>query len=118
VGFFWWLPFGSVPEISVGALAKAVKEKKGPLIVDVRSPSEFGSGHIQGAKSLSIGQLKGALAAGEIPSGQAIVAICLSAHRSIPAVRLLRANGFENAVQLAGGMMAWKRAGMPVTTKR
>ena len=36
-----------------------------------------------------------------------VVAICLSAHRSIPAARLLRAHGFPDAAQLAGGMLAW-----------
>ncbi len=114
---FWWLPFGSVPETSVTALAKAVKEKSGPMLVDVRSPGEFAGGHIKGAKSMSVGQLKAALGSNELPKGQKVVAICLSAHRSIPAVRLLRMNGFEDATQLSGGMMAWNRAGMPVSTK-
>jgi hypothetical protein len=36
-----------------------------------------------------------------------VVAICLTAHRSIPAVRLLRNRGFD-AAQLAGGMRAWR----------
>jgi rhodanese-related sulfurtransferase len=41
-----------------------------------------------------------------------VVAICLTAHRSIPAVRLLRENGFE-ARQLQGGMLAWRAAQLP-----
>jgi rhodanese-related sulfurtransferase len=44
--------------------------------------------------------------------GRRVVAICLTAHRSIPAVRLLRQAGFD-AVQLAGGMLAWRAAGFP-----
>jgi len=36
-----------------------------------------------------------------------IVAVCLSAHRSIPAVAALRDNGYVNACQLQGGMLAW-----------
>jgi rhodanese-related sulfurtransferase len=42
-----------------------------------------------------------------------VVAICLSAHRSPPGVRLLRQAGID-ARQLAGGMLAWRRAGLPV----
>jgi rhodanese-related sulfurtransferase len=45
-----------------------------------------------------------------------VVAICLTAHRSIPAVRLLRARGFE-AAQLAGGMLAWRVAGFGEETR-
>jgi len=41
-----------------------------------------------------------------------VVAICLTAHRSIPAVRLLASEGFE-ATQLKGGMLAWRAAGLP-----
>jgi rhodanese-related sulfurtransferase len=41
-----------------------------------------------------------------------VVAICLTAHRSVPAVRLLRERGFD-AVQLSGGMIAWRAARLP-----
>jgi rhodanese-related sulfurtransferase len=40
------------------------------------------------------------------------VAICKTAHRSIPAVRLLRQQGY-NAQQVAGGMDRWRSAGLP-----
>ena len=43
-----------------------------------------------------------------------IVAICRAAHRSVPAVRLLRAHGFGDACQLQGGMIAWRKAELPV----
>jgi rhodanese-related sulfurtransferase len=42
-----------------------------------------------------------------------VVAICLSAHRSPPAVRLLSRAGYD-ARQLEGGMLAWRAAGLPV----
>ena len=38
--------------------------------------------------------------------------VCLTAHRSVPAVRLLRERGFD-AVQLSGGMIAWRAARLP-----
>ena len=112
MGLFRWLPFGSVPEIEAADLKRSLG-KAGPLVVDVRTPREFAGGHIKGAKSMSIGQLKQALATGEIDSAREVVAVCLSATRSIPDVRLLRNHGVENAKQLAGGMQAWKRAGLP-----
>jgi len=36
-----------------------------------------------------------------------VVAICLTAHRSIPAVRVLKEMGFKDAKQLQGGMTQW-----------
>jgi len=104
---FWWLPFGRVPEISANELHRLMGGDKPVQIVDVRSAAEWRRSHILGAVSVPIGGLKRRLASLELDAHQPIIAICLSAHRSIPAVRLLRARGFENAVQLKGGMLAW-----------
>jgi rhodanese-related sulfurtransferase len=48
--------------------------------------------------------------------GSDVVAICLSAHLSPPAVRLLRASGLE-ARQLRGGMIAWSSVGLAVVRR-
>jgi rhodanese-related sulfurtransferase len=48
----------------------------------------------------------------DLDPARRVVAICLTAHRSIPAVRLLLRHGFD-AAQLAGGMLAWRAAGFP-----
>ena len=45
--------------------------------------------------------------------GRRCVPVCLSAHRSLPAVRLLRKHGRADAAHLAGGMRAWWKAGLP-----
>ena len=104
---FWWLPFGRVPEISADELHHLVRGDETVQIVDVRSGAEWRRSHIPGAVSVPIGALKHRLASLQLDAHQPIIAICLSAHRSIPAVRLLRVRGFENAVQLKGGMLAW-----------
>jgi len=109
----WWLPFGRVPEFRPGELAEALAGATPPMLLDVRTPAEFASGHLAGAVNVPVTSLRGALAAMELPQGRAVVAICLSAHRSPPAVRLLRRSGVE-ARQLAGGMIAWRLAGLPV----
>jgi rhodanese-related sulfurtransferase len=110
---FWWLPFGRVPEISANELHRLMGGDKPVQIVDVRSAAEWRRSHIPGAVSVPIGGLKRRLASLQLDAHQPIIAICLSAHRSIPAVRLLRARGFDNAVQLKGGMLAWWRQHYP-----
>lgn len=108
----WWLPFGAVPERSPAALAAALEGASPPLLLDVRTPAEFAAGRIAGATNVPITELRARLPTLGLRPGTPVVAICLSAHRSIPAVRLLRAAGLD-AAQLQGGMLAWRRAGMP-----
>jgi rhodanese-related sulfurtransferase len=109
----WWLPFGSVPEIGPADLALALAAMEPPVLIDVRTATEFASGHLAGAINVPVTLLPGRISSLGIPEGRAVVAICLSAHRSPPAVRLLRRAGVD-ARQLAGGMLAWRHAGNPV----
>jgi rhodanese-related sulfurtransferase len=109
----WWLPFGRVPEVRPAELLEEMAGKAAPFLLDVRTPAEFASGHLKGAVNVPVTSLQGRLSSLGIPAGCQVVAICLSAHRSPPAVRLLRRTGVE-ARQLAGGMLAWRLAGNPV----
>jgi rhodanese-related sulfurtransferase len=108
----WWLPFGKVPEIPPSRLAKGLASVPAPQLVDVRSGAEFRRGHVRGAVNAPIQSLASALPALGLDPARPVVAICLTAHRSIPAVRLLRRRGYD-AVHLAGGMLAWRAAGFP-----
>lgn len=108
----WWLPFGKVPEVHPRKLADALGSASAPQLVDVRTPAEFRRGHLPGARSVPIFELPDRLAGLGLDRGRPVIAICLTAHRSIPAVRLLREAGFD-AAQLAGGMLAWRAAGFP-----
>ncbi len=109
----WWLPFGSVPEVGARDLAAELERGRAPLLLDVRTPAEFASGHLRGAVNVPVTALPSRLASLDVPAGSPVVAICLSAHRSPPAVRLLQRAGHD-ARQLAGGMIAWRGAGLPV----
>ena len=111
---FWWVPFGSVPEISPKELYAKLKNGEGPHMIDVRSPGEWRTSHIEGAVNVPVTSLKQALKNLKIPLERPVVTICLSAHRSIPAVRLLELVGYKDVRQLQGGMQAWWRDGLPV----
>jgi rhodanese-related sulfurtransferase len=113
----WWLPFGRVPEFSAHALNERIRDG-GAQLIDVRTPLEFAAGHLIGARNVPIHTLKQSLPLLELDPRRPIVAICATAHRSPPAVRLLRAAGYENAAQLKGGMIRWHAAGLPVVCKQ
>ncbi len=108
----WWLPFGRVPEVPATRLAKALAAVPPPQLVDVRTEAEFRGGHVPGAISAPITSLGRVLPGLGLDPARKVVAICLTAHRSIPAARLLMRHGFD-AAQLAGGMLAWRAAGFP-----
>lgn len=108
-----WLPFGRVPEVAPEELAARLDRPDAPVVIDVRTAAEVARGTVPGARHVPVQELAARLDALGLAEGCEVVAVCESAHRSIPAVRLLRERGFR-AAQLAGGMSAWRRAGLPV----
>ena len=110
---FWWVPFGSVPEVSPNELQAKLDGDAPPCILDVRTRKEWVASRIAGAVNVPITSLRAELDGLDLAADRPIVAICLSAHRSIPAVRALRAAGFADVRQLEGGMRSWWKAGLP-----
>ncbi len=108
----WWLPFGKVPETPPVRLAQLLGTEGEPQLVDVRSEAEYRGGRVRGARHAPITSLPDQLPSLGLDRSRPVIAICLTAHRSIPAVRLLRSAGYE-ASQLAGGMLAWRAARFP-----
>ena len=88
--------------------------RRGDLVVlDVRPSPEFRSGHIAGARSLPITELRRRLR--DIPKGTEVVAYCRGQYcvYADDAVRELRRRGYR-ARRLEDGFPEWKRAGLPV----
>lgn len=109
-----WLPVGRVPEQSAAEVARRLAAPDPPRILDVRTPAEWRRSRIAGALNVPVQELRQRLPELDLDPRRPVVVVCLSAHRSIPAVRLLQARGFRDAVQLAGGMNAWWREQLPV----
>jgi rhodanese-related sulfurtransferase/DNA-binding transcriptional ArsR family regulator len=82
-------------------------------VVDVRPAAEYDAGHVEGARSVPISELKRRLNA--LPRDVELVAYCRGPYCVFAddAVRLLRRRGFE-ARRLEDGFPEWKRAGLPV----
>ena len=115
-GLVVWLPFGRVPEITAPQLHAWLDDGPGPQLLDVRTPAEWQSGHIEGARNVPLRELPRRLPTLGLETDRTVVAICLSVHRSVPAVRMLKRAGFVEAVQLGGGMRAWREHGLPTVT--
>lgn len=81
------------------------------LLLDVRTPQEFASGHIPGAVNISLQTLQSRLS--EIPRDQPIVVYCRSGNRSVTASEILAQAGYTDLYDL-GGIIAWSAQGLPV----
>ena len=89
-------------------------EQGAVVVLDVRPPAEFGAGHIAGARSVPISELRKHLEA--LPADTEVVAYCRGPYcvYADDAVRELRRRGFA-ASRLEDGFPEWQRAGLPTT---
>ena len=86
-------------------------------IIDVRPAEEYRAGHIAGAMSIPVDELKTRLA--ELPRNQEIVAYCRGPYCvfAAQAVEILRTHGFQ-AVRLEDSVTDWRAHGLPIATDR
>jgi rhodanese-related sulfurtransferase len=96
--------------VSVDAAYQLYQEEV--LTVDVRTPEEWEEGHIPGATLIPLNEL--VERAGELPKGDPILLYCRSGNRSLQALNLLAAQGFQNLSSMDGGINDWAAAGYPV----
>ncbi len=98
-----------VQEISVAELAERLDVSA--VVVDVRQPDEYLSGHVPGAVLIPLNDVPDRY--GELPTDREVLVVCRSGGRSHVASEFLVANGVR-AVNVAGGTLAWIESGREV----
>ena len=100
-----------VPEISVQEAKRRVDE--GAFLVDVREQNEYDEEHIPGATLVPLSEFMRRYE-GDLPEDkdEEVIVHCRSGARSAQAVTFLRENGY-NALNVEGGILAWKGAELP-----
>lgn len=83
--------------------------RNGVTLVDVREPYEWAAGRIAGARHIPLEQLGEAAA----QLDGTVIFYCRIGGRSLMAADAFRAAGID-ARNLAGGLMAWVRSGLPL----
>jgi parallel beta-helix repeat protein len=94
------------------AQARIMVDSNSAVTLDVRSQSEYDSGHIRNAKLIPVTDLQERL--NELDKNDSILVYCLGGGRSKTASQLLTDNGFEHVSNMLGGISAWTAAGYPV----
>jgi len=99
----------AVRRLSAASLADELASEAGDalLLVDVRDPLEFRTGHLSGSINVPVAELARRLA--ELPGDRTAVFICRSGVRSRSACAIALAAGVPGAAHLEGGLIAWTR---------
>lgn len=98
--------------------AVTLMNRENALVLDVREPDEYAKGHIEGAVYIPFGKLKERVAELDAHKSAPIIVTCQSGTRSGHACAILQQHGFTSVYNLAGGMMEWEEAKLPVTRKK
>lgn len=112
-----WSIFGNrirgIKEADTTAALQLINHKNA-FVLDVREESEYKEGHVLNSKLIPLGKLQGRIAELAKYKEQPIVVVCRSGNRSGKACVILGEQGFAQAYNLAGGVMAWQKANLPL----
>jgi hydroxyacylglutathione hydrolase len=106
--------FASSPAVPGESLARRIDADDPPVVLDVRTDSEFASGHVPGAVHIPFQKVSSRL--DELPGDkdETIVVYCAHGPRAAWAGRALRNAGYTKVVYLEGHMTAWEAADLPL----
>jgi thioredoxin 1 len=85
------------------------------FLIDVRTPGEYADGHLQDAVNIDWKSNDFGEKVADIDKSAPIYVYCLSGGRSKGAANFLKKEGFENVIEMDGGMMKWRSLKMPET---
>jgi hydroxyacylglutathione hydrolase len=117
--FAGWLQGGVIAwsesgrELSTTSLVSADEARNyvldGAAVLDVREPSEYQAGHIEGSVHVPLGKLT--KETHRLPKDRPVVVYCGHGERASTAISLLEAGGWRDLINLDGGIGAWSDAG-------
>ncbi|MBE9524153.1 MAG: STAS domain-containing protein [Chloroflexi bacterium] len=107
------LPHTAIPTIKVAMISpqelwEQLRGQSPPLVIDVREPREFQSGHIPQAESMPLGRIIANPTL--IPQNTRVVFVCRGGRRSLRMAAHLMSQGCDQVYALTGGILAWERS--------
>lgn len=114
---FFWSLFGNrikgIKEVDVQGAVQLINHKNA-FVLDVREPSEYKAGHLLNSQLIPLGKLKERIGEIEQYKDAPVVVVCRSGNRSGIACGTMNKLGFTQAYNMAGGMLEWQKANLPV----
>lgn len=99
--------------LNVSEFSQKITEP-GVIIVDVRTPEEFASGHIEGALNIDFNSGNFANEITRLNPSETYAVYCRSGSRSGQAASIMHKAGFHDVSNLNGGVIDWTNDGLPL----
>lgn len=113
-----WNIFGSslsgVGKIGPAEVTRLLNHEKA-LLLDLRTTTDYSSGHILSARNIPAAELEGRQKELRKFKSSPIILCCSRDADGVKAGRILKIFGFEKIYSLKGGLEAWRNANLPVT---
>ncbi len=104
---------GSAPDNGASA-EQSAKPDSSAVLLDVRSPEEYASGYLQGARNIPHDRIGTEIAAVVPDKSAQVILYCRSGRRANTALEVMRAMGYTNVSNYGGLEDAQERLGLPV----
>jgi len=104
----------AIKEVTINDVKNMLDAKENVVLLDVTDKNEFELGHLPGAINISRGTLEFKVATLIPDKNSKIIVYCGTDRRSPLATMTMNDLGYKNAVNMAGGLKAWKEAGYPI----
>ena len=92
--------------------ATQLMNSRSPQVVDLRNSEDFAKGSLPHARNVPVDKLTARL--NELKKDKPVLLVCANGTTAGRTASLLRSQGFGDVYVLAGGMAAWREAGLPV----
>jgi rhodanese-related sulfurtransferase len=103
-----------LPTVTAHELKERLALEQPPLLLDVRSEKEFGTGHVPDAENIPVDQLPDRLAELAEYKERGVILYCQTGRRVQIAAKTLTDAGFEDVTMLEGNMQAWEERELPI----
>ncbi len=100
------------PSIAATQLSVRLASGAPPVVIDVRTATEYTAGHIPGALNIPFDQVAKRISEVDAPHGVALY--CMVGPRARKGEAALLDAGYASVLHLEGGLAAWQAAGLPV----
>ncbi len=105
---------GKTSNLGVSAFEAGLKKDQNIQLVDVRSDSEFSTGHLKSAVNIDVNSPQFEAKVAKLDKKKPVYVYCAVGGRSSKAMDKLHKMGFAEVVNLDGGIKAWTREQKPV----
>lgn len=113
----FWSFFGNairgIKEVDCAGALQLINHKNA-VVLDVREDSEYKTGHVLNSKHIPLSKLHERIGELEKHKEEVVLTICRTGNRSSGACAMLGKQGFTQVYNLAGGVMAWQKAKLPL----